>query len=343
MPNISTAPWGKTLKGEAQQFTLTNTEGNTVSLSNHGATIISIIIDGKEMVLGFNKLAGYLGDQPYYGATIGRYGNRIAKGEFSLDGKTYQLPINNGPNCLHGGIESFDKKLWRSSHLTNENGAEITFSMESEDGDQGFPGKLSVNVTFTWTNDNELKIQYRATTTKPTVVNLTNHAYFNISDAPTVEGLLLELKASHYVPVDQTSIPLGHLEAVAGTPFDFTAAKPVGQDIRANHPQIKIANGYDHTWVIDGKAGELQEFALLTDPVSGRKLRAFTTEPGVQVFTANFEEGQFLERGGKPVPTYGAICLETQHFPDSPNQPNFPSTELRPGEVYESTTMYRFE
>jgi aldose 1-epimerase len=343
MPNISTALWGKTPQGEAQRFTLTNTVGNTVSLSDYGATITSIMIEGREMVLGFDKLTGYLGEQPYYGATIGRYGNRIANGRFELDGKTYEVPVNNGPNCLHGGVEGFDKKLWRSSPSTTENDAAITFSMESEDGDQGFPGKLSVAVTFTWTNANELTIQYRATTTKSTVVSLTNHAYFNISDLPTVEGLLLELKASRFVPVDETSIPLGHLEAVAGSPFDFTAAKPVGQDIRADHPQIKIANGYDHTWVIDGEAGELQEFALLTDPVSGRRLRAFTTEPGVQVFTANFEEGQFLERGGKLVPTFGAICLETQHFPDSPNQPSFPSTELRPGEVYKSTTMYRFE
>ncbi len=343
MSETSTKPWGKTPQGEAQQFILTNTHGNTVTLSNYGATITSLKINGKEMVLGFNNLTGYLSNQPYYGATIGRYGNRIAKGEFSLDGKTYQLPINNGPNCLHGGVESFDKKLWRSSHSNDENGAEITFSLESEDGDQGFPGKLSVDVTFSWTSDNELKIQYRATTTDPTVVNLTNHAYFNISDAPTVEGLLLELKASHYIPVDETSIPLGHLETVAGTPFDFTAAKPVGQDVRANHPQIKTANGYDHTWVIDGEVGDLREFAILTDPVSGRKLRAFTTEPGVQVFTANFVEGQFTERDGEPVLPYGAICLETQHFPDSPNQPNFPSTELRPGEVYESTTIYRFE
>ena len=343
MPSIKTTAWGKSPKGPAQRFALTNSRGNTIQLSDYGATITSVVVDGREMVLGFDELAGYLGDQPYYGATIGRYGNRIAQGRFQLDGQHYQLPINNGPNCLHGGTDAFDKQLWRSSTVETDSSASVIFTLESEDGDQGFPGKLSVEVTFTWTNNDALKIDYRATTAKPTVVNLTNHAYFNIGASPTVEEQVLELSAAHFVPVDETSIPLGHLAPVAGTPFDFTTAKPIGKDIRADHPQIHIANGYDHTWVIDGKAGELREFALLTDPASGRKLRAFTTEPGVQVFTANFAEGQFRERGGKPVPAYGAICLETQHFPDSPNQPGFPSTELRPGEVYESTTVYRFE
>ncbi len=343
MPKIVTKHWGQSPSGPAQRFTLTNASGNTVCLSDYGATITSIVVEGKEMVLGFDELAGYLGEQPYYGATIGRYGNRIANGQFSLGGKAYQLPINNGPNCLHGGTVGFDKKRWASSSATTENDATVTFALESEDGDQGFPGKLSVKVSFTWTNGNELKIAYTATTDKPTVVNLTNHAYFTISDAPTVEAQILALKAAHYLPVDETSIPLGHLAPVAGTPFDFTTPKPVGQDIRADHPQIKIANGYDHTWVIDGKAGQLREFALLTDPRSGRALRAFTTEPGVQVFTANFAEGQFVQRRGQAVPTFGAICLETQHYPDSPNQPSFPSTELRPGEVFESVTVYRFE
>ncbi|TXF89197.1 galactose mutarotase [Neolewinella aurantiaca] len=339
MPTISDKAWSH----QAKQFTLTNARGNTVKLTDYGATVTSIVIDGKEMVLGFDDIQGYLGEQPYFGATIGRYGNRIAKGQFTLDGETFQLPVNNGPNCLHGGIVAFDKKIWKSEFSTNDNEASVAFSLESEDGDEGFPGKLSTEVVFVWTNNNELKIQYQAVTTKPTVVNLTNHSYFNISDAPTIEGLELELKAAQYVPVDDASIPLGHLEPVTGSPFDFTTAKPVGQDLRANHPQIEIANGYDHTWVIDGHSGELREFALLTDPVSGRKLRAFTTEPGVQVFTANFAEGQFKERNGRPVLPYGAICMETQHFPDSPNQPNFPSTVLRPGEVYSSATVYRFE
>jgi len=343
MPSIAKTTWGQSPGGPTQLFTLTNASGNTVYLSDYGAMITSIVIGGKEMVLGFDELAGYLGKQPYYGATIGRYGNRIADGKFSLDGQDYELPINNGPNSLHGGIVGFDKKLWQSSESITENGAVLAFATQSEDGDQGFPGKLSVTVTFTWTNENELKIEYKATTDKATVINLTNHTYFNIGDAPTVEEQVLELKAEHYLPVDETSIPLGHLAPVAGTPFDFTTAKPLGRDIRADHPQIKIANGYDHTWVINGQAGELREFALLTDPKSGRKLRAFTTEPGVQVFTANFLEGKFAERGGQTVPTFGAICLETQHFPDAPNQPGFPSTVLRPEEEFKSTTVYRFE
>ena len=342
-PNITTKPWPQSPTGPTQHFTLTNASGNTVGLTDYGATITSIIIDGKEMVLGFDELAGYLAEQPYYGATIGRYGNRIADGKFSLDGKTYCIPVNNGPNSLHGGTIGFDKRTWRSSESTTDSEAVVTFSLESEDGDQGFPGNLNVAVTFIWTNADELKIKYRATTDKLTVVNLTNHAYFNIGGAPTVEAHLLELRANHYVPIDETLIPLGHLEPVAGTAFDFTSAKPVGQNIHADHPQIRIANGYDHTWVIDGQAGQLREFALLTDPQSGRKLRAFTTEPGVQVFTANFAQGQFAGRAGDSVPAFGGICLETQHFPDAPNQPAFPSTELRPGEVYGSTTVYRFE
>jgi len=200
-----------------------------------------------------------------------------------------------------------------------------------------------VSCVYEWTDRDELRINYTATTDKATVVNLTNHSYFNIGDAPTVEGLELELKADYFIPVDKTSIPTGKPEPVGGTPFDFNAPKPVGRDIRANHEQVQLANGYDHTWVIDDHDGSLKEFAQLRDPTSGRKLRAYTTEPGVQVFTANFDPGQFTGRGGEPLPTYGAICLETQHFPDSPNQPGFPSTVLRPGETYRSTTVYRFE
>ena len=343
MPQISSAPWGQSPYGPAHLYTLTNAAGNTVRLTDYGATLTSVVIDGKEMVLGYDELSGYLGEQPYYGATIGRYGNRIANGRFTLDGKTYELPVNNGPNCLHGGTVGFDKRLWTAVPDSGAYAASVTFSLVSEDGDQGFPGELSVQVTYTWTNDDALKIEYRARTTKPTVVNLTNHAYFTIGDGPTVEDQLLTLRAGRYLPVDATSIPLGEQVDVVGTPFDFTTAKTVGRDIRTDHPQVKIAGGYDHTWVLDGPAGELREFALLTDPASGRSLRAFTTEPGVQVFSANFPPGQFTGRAGEPVRPHGAICLETQHFPDAPNQAGFPSTVLRPGELYRSETMYCFE
>jgi len=339
MPITQTA-WGELLAGPVQLYTITNSSGNTVSITNYGATLTSMLIDGAEMMLGYDELAAYLGDQPYYGATIGRYGNRIAEGRFALDGKSYQVPINNGPNALHGGPEGLDKRIW----VTKTDGEQrLVLTLISPDGDQGFPGNLMVTVAFTWTDDNALRIDYTAITDRPTVVNLTNHAYFTIGPADTVLDQELTLKASHYVPIDGDAIPTGELADVTDTPFDFRAAKQIGRGVTSDDPQVRRVNGFDHTFVIGEHDGSLREFALLHEPVTGRQLRAFTTEPGVQVFTANFEPGQFTRRDGRPLPTHGAICLETQHFPDSPNQPAFPSTRLDPGTAFKSSTVYRFE
>jgi len=343
MPTISETAWGESLAGKARLFRLTNNRGNTLSLTNHGGIITSIIIGGQEMVVGYDKLEGYLSDNPYYGALIGRYGNRIGGSQFSLDGTTYKLPANNNGHQLHGGPAGFNDYVWKADTATSPELAVVTLSHLSPDGDQGFPGELRVSCRYEWTNDDELRISYKATTDKPTIVNLTNHTYFNIGDGEDILNQSLKLLANYYTPVNDESIPLGEIVAVAGTPFDFTSAKKIGQDIKADHPQITIANGYDHNWVLNNYDGSLREFALLTDPVSGRKLRCFTTEPGVQVFTANFPPGRFAGRGGKDLPTYGAICLETQHFPDSPNQDKFKTPRLDPGQVYATTTVYRFE
>lgn len=330
-------------EGGTTLYTLTNASGNTVKVTDYGGIITSILVDGVEMVIGFDKFEQYREENPYFGALIGRYGNRIADAKFSLDGKTYQLTKNNNGNQLHGGIRGFDKYIWSGETATTDEAVSLTLRHVSPDGDEGFPGELTVACTYTWTNDNELRLDYEATTDKPTIVNLTNHTYFNIGSQPTVESHLLRLDGDQYTPTDEELIPLGHLEPVAGTPFDFRTAKPIGRDIQADHPQLKIPNGYDHNWALNGYDGSLREFALVTDPESGRKLRCFTTEPGVQIWTTNFKPGQFQMRGGRDLPVHGAICLETQHFPDSPNQEAFRTPRLNVGETYRTTTVYRFE
>lgn len=296
------------------------------------------------MTLGYDSLEAYLEDHPYFGVTIGRFGNRIAAGTFSLDGQTYRVPINNGPNALHGGPEGFDKKVWAAAvrHL-EAYGDCLVMRCVSPDGEMGFPGTLHVAVTFVWQDDNALRIEYEATTDAPTVVNLTNHAYFTLGATGNVLAQELRLDCDRFVPIDATGIPTGQLAEVANTPFDFRTAKAIGRDIRAGHPQLTPFGGYDHTFVLTAKAGTLRKFAELRNLDNGRKLTAFTTEPGVQVFTANFAPGQFTDRHGKPLPTHAAVCLETQHFPDSPNQPTFPSTRLAPEATYRSVTCYRFE
>lgn len=343
MPTISSEPWGESPAGKATLYQLTNDKGNTFSLTDHGGIITSIMIDGTEMVIGFDRLDGYLAENPYYGALIGRYGNRIGDSKFSLDGTSHQLVPNENGNQLHGGPKGFNDYVWKAETITNDNAAIVTLSHVSPDGDQGFPGELKVSCRYEWTNDNELRLYYEATTDKATIVNLTNHTYFNISGGGTVLDQTMQLRADRFTPVNDELIPFGENTPVAGTPFDFTAPKKIGQDIKADHPQIALANGYDHNWELTDYDGSLKEFALLTDPASGRKLRCFTTEPGVQIFTANFAPGQFVARGGKDLPTYGAICLETQHFPDSPNQEAFKTPRLDPGQTYKTTTVYRFE
>lgn len=329
-------------EGATTLYTLTNESGNQVKITDYGGIVTSILFDGSEMTVAFDDFNRYLDSFPYYGALIGRYGNRIADARFSLDGTTYDLVPNEKGNQLHGGTKGFDKYIWRAETDTTPEAAILTLYHTSPDGDMGFPGSLEVKVTYTWTNDNELRIDYEATTDKATIVNLTNHTYFNISDADTVTDVVLQLDADAYTPVDEELIPLGKNEPVEGTPFDFRAGKPIGQDIRSEHPQVKQVNGYDHNWELNNYDGSLRQIATLTDPVSGRRLTCSTTEPGLQIFTTNFTPGQFPARGGKPVNTYEAICLETQHFPDSPNQEAFQTPRLDVGETYRTTTVYQF-
>ncbi|WP_175489395.1 aldose epimerase family protein [Neolewinella agarilytica] len=343
MPTITSTAWGESPAGKVSLFELTNDQGNTLSLTNYGGIVTSIVMQGKEMVIGFDNLESYLGEHPYYGALVGRYGNRIGGSQFSLDGKTFMLEPNNNGNQLHGGPRGFNDHLWGVDTATTAEAAIVTLSHISPDGDQGFPGELRVSCRYEWTNDNELRLYYEARTNKPTIVNLTNHTYFNIGNEENILQQTLHLKADRFTPVNDEMIPFGENLSVRGTPFDFTTAKEIGRDIMADHPQIALANGYDHNFELNDYDGSLKEFALVTDPASGRKLRCFTTEPGVQIFTANFAAGQFKGRGGTDLPTYGAICLETQHFPDSPNQANFKTPRLDPGQVYSTTTVYRFE
>lgn len=295
--------------------------------------------------LGFDNLESYVADSPYFGALIGRYGNRIAAGRFTLDGTEYQLPVNDGPNSLHGGDQGFDKRVWAVEPFRRGREAGLTLRRTSPDGEMGYPGTLEVEVDYTLTPGGEFRIDYRATTDAPTVVNLTNHTYFNLAGegSGTVEGHLLEVAASRYTPVDDTLIPTGELAEVAGTPFDFRRAKPIGHDLRTAHEQLLYTQGYDHNFVLDkGRTGRPGPAATVRDPSSGRVMRVTTTEPGVQFYGGNFVTGTFAGTSGRIYRQSDGLCLETQHFPNSPNQPDFPSTVLRPGETYRSSTVHAF-
>ncbi|MFR9725185.1 aldose epimerase family protein [Streptomyces sp. MS19] len=292
--------------------------------------------------LGFASLEPYLTLSPYFGALIGRYGNRIAAGRFTLDGRTYSLPVNNGPNSLHGGNQGFDKHVW---HVEPTGPASLALTRTSPDGEEGYPGALDVRVDYSLTDDGALRIDYRATTDAPTVVNLTNHTYWNLAGEGSGTALdhHVQLAASRFTPVDPTLIPTGDLAPVAGTPFDFRRAKPVGRDIRRSHEQLRFGQGFDHNFVLDkGGTRRPEQFATVYDPSSGRTMTVSTTEPGVQFYTGNFLDGSFAGTSGSFYRQSDALCLETQHFPDSPNQPAFPSTVLRPGRTYRSSTVYAF-
>ena len=336
-------------QGEVKLFTMRNVRGTEVDIMTYGATVTSIRVpdrDGEmeDVVLGFESLGGYLSDNPYFGSVVGRYGNRIANGMFMLDGESYTLARNNGPNHLHGGLVGFDKVIWdgRVSAYDDYAVAELTYV--SEDGEEGYPGTLSVKVTYTLTPDNELIVNYEATTTKATPVNLTQHSYFNLGGdgAGDVLDHELSLNASYFTPVDSTLIPTGELRSVVGTPFDFKSAPvAIGARIDDDDPQLTIGGGYDHNFVLDGGGGSLALAASVFHPASGRTMDVYTTEPGVQLYTGNFLNGL----PGKDFHIYGrhaGFCLETQHYPDSPNQSDFPSTILRPGERYTSQTRFAF-
>jgi aldose 1-epimerase len=333
------------------RYTLTNGDCMEVKIITYGGIVQSLRVpdrhgDLDNVVLGFDNLDDYVANNsPYFGAIIGRYANRIAGGQFTLDGVTYELPQNNGPNTLHGGLEGFDKKVWDAAEISGDDSVGLQLSYTSPNGEEGFPGRLETRVTYRLTEDNELRIDYRATTNKATVVNLTNHSYFNLSGegSGTIYDHRLEINASHYTPVDATLIPTGRIAPVAGTPFDFRDPTAIGARIRDDHPQIVIGRGYDHNYVLDrnGRKG-LVLAARVTDPDSGRVLEITTTEPGMQFYSGNFLDGTLVGTSGKVYRQSDGFALETQHFPDSPNQPQFPSTVLRPGEVFRSTTVFAF-
>ena len=336
--------WGKTADGvDVPIYTLTSAQVE-VRVTAFGARLVSVRTadrNGKmaDIVLGYDSLDGYLTDTPHLGSVVGRYGNRIALGKFSIDGKPYQIPINNGANALHGGPVGFDMHVWQAQEIKDG----VEFTRVSPDGEMGFPGTMTAKVKYTL-EGNTLRIDYYATTDKPTVLNLTNHAYFNLhgNDVGNVLGMKLELNADRYTPVDAGLIPTGELAPVAGTPLDFRKPEVIGARINDTHEQIKLGGGYDHNFVVNGQAGTLRLAAIVTDPESGRKMTVETTEPGVQFYTGNFLDGTVTGRHGVKYEKHGALCLETQHFPDSPNHPSFPSTVLRPGATFHSTTTFAF-
>jgi len=330
-------------------YTLTNANGLEVRAITYGGIIVSLKTPDRngqpgDIVLGFDNLEGYIKSSPYFGAIIGRYGNRIAKGRFTLDGHTYTLATNDGANSLHGGVKGFDKVVWHAEPVQNDKSVAVIFTHTSPDGDEGYPGTLQVRVTYTLTDENTLEVDYHATTDKATPVNLTQHSYFNLSGAGSgdVLGELLQIDASHYTPVGAGLIPTGEIAPVQGTPFDFRKATAIGARINDDNAQLKLAGGYDHNFVLDRNQGGLAHAARVVDPASGRTLDVETTEPGIQFYSGNFLDGTITGKGGKVYPHRGAFCLETQHFPDSPNHPNFPSTILRPGQEYNSTTVFTF-
>ncbi|NIG54190.1 aldose epimerase family protein [Chitinophaga sp. Cy-1792] len=335
-------PYGESDGQQVLQYTLRNAAGMQVKILNYGGTITDIITPDKNgtlgnVVLSYDTLAGYQQKgQPYFGALIGRYANRIANAKFTLDGQSYPLAANDHGNTLHGGLKGFDKVVWQA---TQQGDSTLELSYSSKDGEEGYPGNLVAKVMYTLTPENALRIDYKATTDKATPVNLTNHAYFNLSAGAdsTILDHELSLKASKYTPVNDQLIPTGKLTDVKGTPMDFTAPKKVGKDIAA------VKGGFDHNWVLDKKEGDLETVATLYHPASGRYMEVATTQPGIQFYSGNFLDGTLqFTAGGKKYPQHGALCLETQHFPDSPNQPSFPNVILKPGETYAQTTVYKF-
>jgi aldose 1-epimerase len=332
--------------------TLANEQGMAVRILTYGGIVQAIEVPDRHgrranVALGFASLDAYLEDnRPYFGALIGRYANRIAGGSFVLDGRTYRLPVNDPPNSLHGGTDGFDKRVWKAAEVADGDAVGLELSHVSPDGEMGFPGTLAVRVRYRLNRRNELRIDYRASTDAPTHVNLTNHSYFNLSGeaAGSIEGHLLQLQADHYTPIDATSIPTGELAPVAGTPFDFTSPHRIGERLGDAHEQLAFGLGYDHNFVLNRSPGgqELPLAARVVDPASGRVLEVATSEPGVQFYSGNQLDGSLVGSGGVAYGRHGGFALETQHFPDSPNQPGFPSTVLRPGQVYRTATVYRF-
>ena len=349
---VSRAPFGQLPDGRrVELFTLSNAHGIEVKAMTYGAIITSIQTPDRtgrlaDITLGFDGLAGYLpgGGSPYFGAIVGRYANRIAQGRFTLDGVEYHLARNNGPNSLHGGDRGFDKVLWTGEPFASDSALGVRFRYESAAGEEGYPGKVTVQVTYTLTASDELIVDYDASTTKATPLNLSQHTYWNLhGDGRDILDHVLTLNASAFTPVDSTLIPTGQIAPVAGTPFDFRQPTPIGARIDQPNEQLRFGRGYDHNWVLDRKPpGTLTHAARLEDPGSGRVLDISTTEPGIQFYSGNFLDGSIKGKGGRVYGHRTGLCLETQHFPDSPNHANFPSTILRPGQRYQSRTVFAF-
>ena len=350
MPTYEASPFGTTEGSQAVHlYTLTNPQGMRVAITNYGGIVTSLLVPDRDghfgdVVLGYDNLEDYMEGSPYFGAIVGRYGNRIAKGRFTLDEVDYSLAVNNGENHLHGGIRGFDKVVWAAEPYAGQDEVGLRLSYTSVDGEEGYPGNLTVFVTYALTNENELRIDYLTQTDQATVVNVTHHGYFNLAGHASgdILGHELLLDADRFTPVDEGLIPTGELRAVAGTPMDFRTPFVIGERIADDYEQIRFGAGYDHNWVLNGDTETLHLAARVSEPTTGRVMEVLTTEPGVQFYTGNFLDGSNVGKGGVPYAFRHGFCLETQHFPDSPNHPEFPSTVLRPGQSYQSTTVYRF-
>jgi aldose 1-epimerase len=341
-PTAMKEPFGKADQKEIFRFVLTNSNGIKVKIINYGGIITSILVPDKggrmgDIVLGYDSLNQYIANSPYFGATIGRYANRIAKGKFALNGKIYKLAKNNGNNSLHGGLKGFDKVVWDAKETADSSGAHLELTYLSKDGEEGYPGNLKVKVIYSLNESNELTMLIEAETDKPTPVNLCNHTYFNLSEADTnILGHILTLYADHYTQVSGELIPTGALADVRGTAMDFNNSISIGERINL------VKGGYDHNYVLTKSPGKLAMAAQLFDPRTGRQVEIFTTQPGMQLYSGNFLDGSIVGKGSKSYKSHWGLCLETQHFPDSPNQPSFPNTILKPGEKFSEKTVYRF-
>jgi aldose 1-epimerase len=349
-PAVQRQPFGTVDGKTVEMFTLTNKNGVEVRAITYGGIITSLKTPDRtgapaDIVLGFNSLDGYLADHPFFGAIIGRYGNRIGKGRFTIDGTEYTLATNNGPNHLHGGVKGFDKVVWQAEVMPPEPGkSKVSFTYTSADGEEGYPGRLLVEVVYSLNDNNELIVDYLARSDKATHVNLTQHSYFNLAGEGSgdILGHELTIDADRFTPVDATLIPTGELAPVDGTPFDFRASTAIGARIDAAHPQIAHGPGYDHNWVLNRTGAGLQRAAMVVEPKSGRTLEISTTEPGIQFYAGNFLDGKLVGKSGRAYGRRSGFCLETQHYPDTPNKPNFPTTLVKPGEPYKTTTVFKF-
>lgn len=346
--SITSVPFGKTPDGTpVELYTLRNSKGMTATIMTYGGILTSLKVPDRngnfgDVVLGYDNLDGYIQKSPYFGALIGRYGNRIAKGRFTLDGQTYQLATNNGPNSLHGGLKGFDKVVWSAKPIETAYGPALILTYVSKDGEEGYPGNLVVSATYSMGEDNTLRLEFSATTDRDTVVNLTQHSYFNLRGSGDILGHDVFINADKFTPVDSTLIPTGELKPVDGTPFDFRTATAIGARIGNDDEQLKFAGGYDHNFVINKPEGAYGLCAGVYEPTTGRVLEIYSTSPGLQFYSGNFLDGTITGKGGWVYQFRDAFCMEPQHYPDSPNQPNFPSVVLHPGETYHNTIVYKF-